>query len=445
MEGKNAMTDGTSRGDDLPGSAPSAGQPPAGGPPAGQPPAGELSGTQLAGVGSAADERSSGARAAHIAFMAAPAHGHVNPALGLVAELVERGHRVTFATTREFAPLIADVGAVPVLYETTLPSAENQRRWPEDQRKTTGMFLGETAAALPRIEAQYENDRPDVIVHDTTALQGLILGRRWSVPHVQISATHVWCEELEARFGSVPAAEREAIAEKFDEFLLQQDIDLTFRDIAVPEHALVTVARRFQYGSGPLPECYTFVGPMLSERGAQGAWQAPDERPVVLISMGSAYNDQLDLYRNCLRAFAGLDWHVVLATGGFVAPEELGEIPPNVEVRSWVPQLRILAEADAFITHAGMGGTMEALRHAVPLIAIPQAGDQFPNAERIAELGLGEWLPREEVTTERLREALLRVSQDDAMRNALREMREEILAAGGAGAGADLVERLVAE
>lgn len=391
------------------------------------------------------NRRSSGARPSHIAFMAAPAHGHVNPSLGLVAELVDRGHRVTFPTTREFAPQIADAGAAPVLYETTLPSAENEARWPEDQTSTARMFLRETASALARVEAAYEHDRPDVIVFDTTALQALILSRRWSVPHVQILATHVWCPELEERFGSMSAAERETIAGEFDEFLSRQDVGLSFPDLALPERGLVTIARRFQYGSGTLPDCYTFVGPMLSERGAQAEWQPPDDRPVLLISMGSAYNEQLELYRECLRAFADLDWHVVLATGGFVAREELGEIPANVDVRPWVPQLRILSRADAFITHAGMGGTMEALRHAVPLIAIPQAGDQFPNAERIAELGLGERLPREDVTVERLREALFRVSGDGEVRRALRDMQEAILAAGGSGAGADLVEGLLAE
>ncbi len=377
--------------------------------------------------------------------MAAPAHGHVNPGLGLVAELVERGHRVTFATTREFARQVADAGATPVLYETTLPSAENQRRWPEDQTITVRMFLRETAAALPQVEAAYEQDRPDAIVYDTTAMQAMILGRKWSVPHIQITATHVWFEGLEERFGSVPDTERDAIAREFEEFLSQQDVGLTSADLGVPKRGLVTVARSFQYRNDTVPDCYTFVGPMLSERAAQGAWQAPDQRPVLLISMGSAYNDQLDLYRNCIRAFADLDWHVVLATGHFVDPEEFGEIPPNFDVRPWVPQLRILQRADAFITHGGMGGTMEALRHAVPLIAIPQAGDQFPNAARIAELGLGAWLPREDVTAERLREALLRVSGDGAMRGALREMREEVLAAGGAGAGADEVEALLVE
>ena len=42
----------------------------------------------------------------HFAFVSIPAYGHVNPTLPLVAELVSRGHRVTYFTSADFG--IAD-------------------------------------------------------------------------------------------------------------------------------------------------------------------------------------------------------------------------------------------------------------------------------------------------------------------------------------------------
>lgn len=49
--------------------------------------------------------------AMHFAFVSIPAHGHVNPTLPLVAELVGRGHRVTYFTAADFEPRIRAAGA----------------------------------------------------------------------------------------------------------------------------------------------------------------------------------------------------------------------------------------------------------------------------------------------------------------------------------------------
>ncbi len=69
---------------------------------------------------------------------------------------------------------------------------------------------------------------------------------------------------------------------------------------------------------------------------------------MLLISLGSAYTRQPEFYRRCLAAYGNLPgWHVVLQIGKYTDPKELGDIPPNVEVHSWVPQRAILEQADA--------------------------------------------------------------------------------------------------
>ncbi|MFF4599220.1 hypothetical protein [Amycolatopsis sp. NPDC001319] len=50
----------------------------------------------------------------HLFFVAAPAAGHVNPVLPLVAELVGRGHRVTFASGPAYVGAIEGAGAEAV-------------------------------------------------------------------------------------------------------------------------------------------------------------------------------------------------------------------------------------------------------------------------------------------------------------------------------------------
>ncbi len=123
----------------------------------------------------------------------------------------------------------------------------------------------------------------------------------------------------------------------------------------------------------------------------------------------------------------------------------MGPLPANVEVHRRVPQLAVLAAASAFVTHAGMGSCTEALWFGVPTVAIPQAVDQFGNAAQLAELGVGQHLPADEVTTERLRKAVDSVAGDSSVRRRLTELQGEVRANGGVRRAADAVEALLAE
>jgi len=45
----------------------------------------------------------------------------------------------------------------------------------------------------------------------------------------------------------------------------------------------------------------------------------------------------------------------------------------------------VLRHARAFLSHAGMNSTMEALHYGVPLVALPQMPEQAANADRVVE------------------------------------------------------------
>lgn len=164
---------------------------------------------------------------------------------------------------------------------------------------------------------------------------------------------------------------------------------------------------------------------------------------MVLVSLGSAYNRRSALYRTILSGVAGRGWHVVLSIGD-VDPAELGPLPAGVEVHRRVPQLGVLRHATVFVTHAGMGGTMEGLAAGVPLVALPQMAEQRANADRIVELGLGRALDPVSVTPDQLWAAVQETAADPAVRERLTWMAGEIAAAGGAAAAADEIERALA-
>ncbi|SDC75102.1 macrolide family glycosyltransferase [Actinokineospora iranica] len=384
----------------------------------------------------------------HISFLAVPAHGHVNPSLSLVAELVRRGYRVTFAINSEFAKQVTEAGATAVLYDSTFPSESNpSREWPDDDDVVAAqrLFHDEFIAVTPRIEAAYADDLPDLVVYDIGAWQAPVLAKKWGVPAIQLSPTFVayegWAEDFGIDLEAAPDPAIAAMEAELEAFAARVGVDISASEVKYqPKRCVVTIPRAWQLRGETVDERYTFVGPSVDERAHQGEWQAPGDKPVLLVSLGSAYTDQLDFYRQCVEAFTGMGWHVLLSVGRFVDPRDLGEVPDDIEVVRWVPQVSVLSQASAFVTHGGMGSTMEGLYFGVPMVAVPQAVDQPLNGARLVELGLGAHLPKDEVTPEALRAAVSRVSSDPQIAANLAKMRVEIRAAGGARAAADVVE-----
>lgn len=386
----------------------------------------------------------------HVAVCVPAGTGHVNPTLGVAAELVARGHRVTYAATAAHAARIADVGAGLVPYRTTLGAG------PAPPQFTAGDFhhavdaaLRESESVLPQVLSGFCSDTPDVVLHDATmAWWGRLAAARWGVPVVacwpNLVGNRHWSLNRYVRINPLHPRMLRAL---WRVHRLARGDGLSAVDLLQSARAdaqLVFLPREFQYAGDTFGPPYAFVGPCLTDRPADGHWQPPPGRAVVLISLGTAYHDRPEFFRACLAAFADTPWHVVLSIGDLVDPGALGPVPPGVEVHASVPQLQVLRHAAAFVSHAGMGSTMEALTYAVPIVAVPQMTEQQANADRIAELHLGVRLSPAEAGPERLRSAVEEVTTDGRIRSALQEMAGHIRAAGGAPAAADIVERVAA-
>ncbi|MFV2196123.1 macrolide family glycosyltransferase [Nocardiopsis sp. LOL_012] len=384
-------------------------------------------------------------RRLHIAMVGVPAVSHVLPSLEIIRELVDRGHRVTYANdpVDRVGELIASTGAELVRFTTTLPTGDGE--WADDPIEGMDIFLDDAINSLPVLRDFYDGDRPDVFLYDIGGYSARVLGICWGIPSIQLSPTYVaWAgyadtvmEWLRTQPG---AAEYHA---KFDAWLAENGItDLDHSNFAgAPDRALALIPREMQPHADTVSDAVTFVGPCLGRREEQGTWTRPaDAEHVLLVSLGSAYTNLPGFYRECLRAFGDLPgWHVVLQVGKHVGGDGLGDLPANVEVHSWVPQLDILRQADAFVTHAGMGGSSEGLYTATPMIAVPQAVDQFDNADRLQEAGVARRIDTEDATAETLRAALLELAPDPDVAERLAGISSR-LQEGGTSYAADLIE-----
>lgn len=378
------------------------------------------------------------------------AHGHVNPSLEVIRELVARGHRVSYAIPASFAEKVAATGAEPVVYTSTLPMDDDPDAWGTELVDNLEPFLADGTQSLPQLAEAFENDRPDLVISDITSYPAPILARRWGVPYIQLSPNMVawegYDEEVAApQYAQLAESERgRDYLARFQAWLDENGMNFSLdRFVVHPDRAIVLIPKALQLFADRVDESvYTFVGACQGERADQGEWERPaGAEKVLLISLGSANTKQPDFYRACVEAFGGLPgWHVVLQIGKFVDPSELGEIPGNVEVHSWVPQLAILKKADAFLTHAGAGGSQEGLATGTPMVAVPLAVDQFGNADMLVSLGVARRLSMEEATAEVLREAVTALVADPEVARRGEEVRRDMAEEGGTRRAADIIE-----
>ncbi|WP_051969876.1 macrolide family glycosyltransferase [Kitasatospora azatica] len=396
----------------------------------------------------------------HIAILNAPFHGHINPTLVVVAELVRRGYRVTYITTPDFTEKVSSVGAAVAHYTSTWPEGKSAPEKVSDDEMAGGplKFLLENEAAVAGAAPHFVGDEPDLLFYDALMHHaGRALATKWSCPAVQsipLFASNEHYSLNEALAGEFPSITPEH--PKLVEFFTRLTEFRETHNLAtgstgeildgIEDLNLVFMARSYQPAGETFDERFVFVGPSLIDRSTEEHWEPPqNDNPTLLITLGSVWNARAEFYKKAIAAFADLDWNVVIATGPNVDPADLGPIPANFEVKQRIPsQLAVLEHGQVFVTHSGLGSTMESMYYGTPLVAVPQAAELDLVALRTEELGLGLRIPGDEVTPEALREAVLKVAADQEMQERCRVMQKEVVEGGGAIRVVDEIEAYLA-
>ena len=103
----------------------------------------------------------------------------------------------------------------------------------------------------------------------------------------------------------------------------------------------------------------------------------------------------------------------------------------------FVPQLEVLQYTDVFITHGGTNSTSEALYYGVPLVVIPQRGDQYLVEQQITKCGAGIGISPENANSESLRNAVDTILKTPSFKNEAGNLGASLHAGGGFKTAAD--------
>ncbi|MBU3178345.1 glycosyl transferase [Clostridium estertheticum] len=362
--------------------------------------------------------------------------GHVNPTIGLVKELMNRGEQVTYISGEEFRGKIEKTGA-------RFEGLKNSANF-EDSKQPM--------ETLARLEKMFEEileivvttkEKFDYIIYDAVFIIGNELGRVLKIPTICSITTFATNEntnifsDLFRQVG--PIIQPILNSSVYINFVknLQEKYDIKFPSITTAVGGTGTInivytSKYLQICGESFDESFKFIGPSIADRKENMSLSLEtNDKKVIYIALGTIFNNSIEFYESCFKAFGDMDVEIIMSVGKNIDVNTFKSIPSNFVVKNYVSQLEVLKQADVFITHGGMNSTNEGLYYYVPLILIPQFADQPFVAKRVAELGAGIIIEKDKVTAEILKQSVVKIFSDNNFRRSSEKIGKSLREAGG--------------
>lgn len=116
-----------------------------------------------------------------------------------------------------------------------------------------------------------------------------------------------------------------------------------------------------------------------------------DAKKLIYCSVGSLAKGDVSFLKKVIDIVGQeKEWLLILSLGRNLSQDRFPDLPGNIHLFDWVPQLKVLAHTDCCINHAGINSINECLHYAVPMLIYSlKYTDENGNAARMAYHGLG--------------------------------------------------------
>ena len=398
-----------------------------------------------------------------------PARGHLYPIVPTLIELQSRGHAVAVRTLASQVDRMRELGfdAAPIDPAIEgLPQDDFKGSNPIDRlQRSLEVFMKRAPIEGDDVRGAIAAERPDALLMDANAWGGSIAaeasGLPWAhwMPYLlplNSPGLPPWGPGLKPGGGPIVAARDRLLGayirrkangtalEPLNAARAQAGL-VPLGDAMEPltraPLMLYLTAQPMEYPRPDWPGSIREVGPGIwePEAGEVPAWlDDGDERPLVLVTISSEFQDDGELVATALAALRDEPVRVV-ATSLDTDPASF-DVPSNARVERFLPHGPLLDRAACAVCHGGMGITQKALARGVPVCVVPFGRDQLETARRVDLAGAGTRLP-----AQRLKPGRLRAAIREAMRRGegARRMADAFEQAGGATAAADAFESLL--
>lgn len=385
-----------------------------------------------------------------IVFFCIPAHGHTNPTLGVVSELISRGHQVWYYSYNIMREKIEAAGATFIScdgYDMEQKLNEKDAaRVGKDMVFSTKILVDTTLALDDKVCREMAELKPDCIVADSMALWGKATALKLGIPFVSSTTTFAFNKhsakimkqgigDLLRMILTIPQTAKQVKRLQNKGYPVKNILDIIGSDDNT--NTIVYTSPQFQPCSETFSDKYAFVGP--SVRAATEEIEKTADK-LVYISMGTVNNDMMRFYKTCISAFADTDYQVVMSVGNRVDVGDFENLPENIWVFPQVDQIAVLKKADVFISHCGMNSVSESLYFEVPLVMFPQTSEQKGVAQRVLMLGAG--VKPDKTDAEAVLSAANEVLSSSTYRQNAKKIADGFKVCTGAKGAADKIEKV---
>lgn len=419
-------------------------------------------------------------------------HGHINACRGLCEELLNRKHKVIFCLTKEFAGTIVKHGFEERIWEpkdtsNTLDELEKQIGfWPAFVNKHANLYekpadeqIEELVPMILKTMFDHQKNaedeyskiinevRPDLIITDCYIACASIInsGIPWiwlfsASPHAMLMDTRIppfysglpsngdkkdWqrfaAKSSQALLPIIKMINDHCVAKgcaPFPErlhpkspylniYLWPRELRYSYFDDFKPN--IVGIDSLVRLGSNDNVENF-IIPEILRDKPGK----------LILFSMGSFGCSNVKLMTRLVNILGKCPHRIIVAKG----PLEY-KLADNMWGQPFISQMSILPLVDLVITHGGNNTITETLYNGKKMLVMPTFFDQFDNAQRIAELGLGGRLDPFRCTETELLEMIEKLLDDNHLTKRLNSIGKRIRESNDRKHVADLIENILSK
>ncbi len=309
----------------------------------------------------------------NVLFVTWDGGGNVPPALGIAAELQQRGHRVRVMGHPVQRAQVTGLGLDFTAFHTARPFTATDNSTPVDY---VGVF-GDRAMGRD-IVAEMLREPAGLVVIDCILFGAMEAVAAVGVPYVVLE--HMYDAYLVRRWLRGPMGIGMAVKRIRARKLLA----------GAAARLVACIPELDPAGGGPRPSNLHYTGPVVT-----GVPAAPTE-PTVLVSLSTVnFPGQTRAMQNILDALGTLDVRGIATVGPSIGVGNVAA-PPNVDLCEYVPHAELMPTVSMVIGHGGHATTMVALAHDLPVLVMPMHPmlDQKMVGRSLVDAGAGRLLPK---------------------------------------------------